>query len=183
MKIAAVGLTTYELLALRLLAGEAPCAIDVDAVGGEVFAHPGAYAGFAVSSDVLAHYADFLMPRRDRTLIIARTPRPTVDNPAALYADDSVAVAAETFARMTAVWQRSETTSYELSQRETEVLRLVATGLSNKEIADVLCISINTVITHRKNITAKLGIRTPSGLSLYALLNGLIPTNNNNTKL
>lgn len=178
MKIAAVGLTTYELLALRLLAGAAPCALSVEAVGGEAFAHPGAYAGYAVSSDVLTHYADFLMPRRDRTLIVARTARPEVGNPAVLYADDSESMAAETMARMSAVWQRSETASYELSQRETEVLRLVATGLSNKEIADALCISINTVITHRKNITAKLGIRTTSGLSLYALLNGLIPAKN-----
>lgn len=177
MKIAAVGLTTYELLALRLLAGEAPCELTVEVVAEDVFSHSSVYAGYAVSSDVLAHYADFLMPRRDRTLIVARTARPTSDNQMTLYADDSEAAAAETLARMAAVWQHADATSYELSQRETEVLRLVATGLSNKEIADRLCISVNTVITHRKNITAKLGIRTPSGLSLYALLNGLIPTN------
>lgn len=61
-----------------------------------------------------------------------------------------------------------------LSQRETQVLRLVASGKTNKEIAEILFISINTVITHRKNISSKLGIRTTSGLALYALMNGLI---------
>ncbi len=61
-----------------------------------------------------------------------------------------------------------------LSIRETEVLRLVVSGLINKEIADKLHISINTVLTHRKNITAKLGIKSVSGLSIYAIMNGII---------
>ena len=60
------------------------------------------------------------------------------------------------------------------SQRETEVLRLVASGCINKEIAHRLNISINTVLTHRKNITAKLGIKSVSGLTFYAMMNGLI---------
>lgn len=62
----------------------------------------------------------------------------------------------------------------ELTLREKEVLREVAMGYSNKEIADSLFISIHTVITHRKNITGKLGIRSISGLTVYAILNHLI---------
>lgn len=62
----------------------------------------------------------------------------------------------------------------ELSNREKEVIKLIASGKINKEIADILCISINTVITHRKNISSKLGIKSASGLSLYAMMNGLI---------
>ncbi len=61
-----------------------------------------------------------------------------------------------------------------LSDRETEVLKEVARGFSNKEIADKLHISINTVITHRKNITEKLGVKTVSALTVYALINNLI---------
>ncbi len=64
-----------------------------------------------------------------------------------------------------------------LTNRETEVLRLIASGCINKEIADELNISINTVLTHRKNITAKLGIKSVSGLSLYAMMNGIIRPN------
>ncbi|HEX2394002.1 MAG TPA: response regulator transcription factor [Bacteroidales bacterium] len=63
-----------------------------------------------------------------------------------------------------------------ISHREKEVLKLVALGMTNKEIADRLYISLHTVITHRKNITAKLGIKTIAGLTVYALLNKLIST-------
>ncbi|MBR4212746.1 MAG: helix-turn-helix transcriptional regulator [Bacteroidales bacterium] len=62
----------------------------------------------------------------------------------------------------------------ELSAREKEILVCVAKGLLNKEIADELNISIHTVITHRKNITHKTGIKTVAGLTVYALINGLL---------
>lgn len=65
----------------------------------------------------------------------------------------------------------------ELSDREKEILVSVAQGLLNKEIADKHHISINTVITHRKNITRKTGIRTVPGLTVYAILNNLIDIN------
>lgn len=61
-----------------------------------------------------------------------------------------------------------------ISDREIEILRLVALGRTNKEISDELCISTHTVITHRKNITAKLGIKTIAGLTVYAVLNNII---------
>jgi DNA-binding NarL/FixJ family response regulator len=61
-----------------------------------------------------------------------------------------------------------------ISDREKDVLRLVAIGLTNKEIADKLFISSHTVITHRKNITKKLGIKTIAGLTMYALINRLV---------
>lgn len=61
-----------------------------------------------------------------------------------------------------------------LSPREKEILVGVAKGLLNKEIADLFNISINTVITHRKNITRKTGVKTIAGLTMYALLNDLV---------
>ncbi len=63
-----------------------------------------------------------------------------------------------------------------LSERETDVLKLLATGLSNKEIADKLHISIHTVISHRKNITQKTGIKSVSGLTIYAVVQKIIST-------
>ncbi len=65
----------------------------------------------------------------------------------------------------------------ELSAREKEILVCVAKGMLNKEIADHYNISIYTVITHRKNITRKTGIKTVAGLTVYALLNNLIDMN------
>ncbi|MBP5536803.1 MAG: hypothetical protein J6X64_00515 [Bacteroidales bacterium] len=65
----------------------------------------------------------------------------------------------------------------ELSDREKEILVCVARGMLNKEIADQNNISIHTVISHRKNITRKIGIKTVAGLTVYAILNGLIDVN------
>ena len=65
----------------------------------------------------------------------------------------------------------------ELSAREKEILVCVAKGMLNKEIADLHHLSIYTVITHRKNITRKTGIKTVAGLTVYALLNNLIDIN------
>jgi DNA-binding NarL/FixJ family response regulator len=64
--------------------------------------------------------------------------------------------------------------SIELSNRETDVLVALVKGMTNKEISDKLFISIHTVITHRKNIIRKTGIKSVSGLTVYALLNNLV---------
>ena len=61
-----------------------------------------------------------------------------------------------------------------LSDREKDVIVALVQGMSNKEIADHLCISINTVITHRRNIARKLQIHSPAGLTIYAIINGLV---------
>ncbi|MBF6627157.1 MAG: response regulator transcription factor [Proteiniphilum sp.] len=61
-----------------------------------------------------------------------------------------------------------------LTNRETEILKLIVQGYLNKEIADKLNISHNTVLTHRKNIISKTGIKTVSGLTFYCIRNGLI---------
>jgi DNA-binding NarL/FixJ family response regulator len=69
---------------------------------------------------------------------------------------------------------KSEIHDEELSTREKEILKEIALGNTNKEIAENLFISSHTVITHRKNITKKLGIKTVSGLTVYAILNNII---------
>ena len=61
-----------------------------------------------------------------------------------------------------------------LSDRERDVIIGVVQGMQNKEIADHLCISINTVITHRRNIARKLQIHSAAGLTIYAIVNGLV---------
>jgi len=64
--------------------------------------------------------------------------------------------------------------SEQLSDRERDVIIALVQGMANKEIADYLCISVNTVITHRRNIARKLQIHSPAGLTIYAIVNNLV---------
>ena len=65
-----------------------------------------------------------------------------------------------------------------LSEREKDVIVALVQGMSNKEIAEHLFISVNTVITHRRNIARKLQIHSPAGLTIYAIVNGLVDISN-----
>ena len=68
----------------------------------------------------------------------------------------------------------SETPSMGLSPRETTIVRLVSMGLTNRQIAEKLFLSTHTVMTHRKNINSKLGIKSVSALTIYAIVNNII---------
>lgn len=72
------------------------------------------------------------------------------------------------------VTDKSSTKTATLSEREKDIIRCVARGMSNKEIADKLYLSIHTVTTHRRNITSKLQIHSPAGLTIYAIINNLV---------
>jgi len=68
----------------------------------------------------------------------------------------------------------SEALSTKLSPRETTIVRMVSMGLTNRQIAEKLFLSAHTVMTHRKNISSKLGIKSVSGLTIYAIVNNII---------
>jgi regulator of cell morphogenesis and NO signaling len=70
--------------------------------------------------------------------------------------------------------EKNAPSTNDLSEREKDIVVQVAKGLSNKEIADALFISVNTVMTHRRNISRKLQIHSPAALTIYALVNGLV---------
>ncbi len=72
------------------------------------------------------------------------------------------------------VKEKESDRSKELSPREKEVVTGIVKGLSNKEIADWMNVSVNTIMTHRRNIAAKLHIHTPAGLTIYAIVSGLV---------
>lgn len=94
-----------------------------------------------------------------------------------LYLDDDEQQVIKSIKRNLALTEKAHEVGSgesELSEREKDVLREIALGKTNKEIADNLFISAHTAITHRKNITKKLGIKTVSGLTVYAILNKLI---------
>lgn len=118
---------------------------------------------------------DFFLPHKSRTALLLGTPADERTFPVLTI---SLSETPEIWLQKLTSLIPSDTETEEegntLTQRETDVLRQIAAGKTYKEIADCLNISVNTVLTHRKNITAKLGIRSASGLSLYALMNGLV---------
>lgn len=85
---------------------------------------------------------------------------------------DSASVIEETLAKVISADDQSN--RVELSAREKEIVASIARGMSNKEMADKLFISTHTVMTHRRNIASKLKVHNPAGLTIYAIVNGLI---------
>lgn len=98
-----------------------------------------------------------------------------------IYLNDNSSKIAEIVELCLSDENKSNKKSFEnkLSDRETDVLKLLVQGKANKEIADELFISIHTVISHRKNITAKLGIKSTAAMAIYAVANNIIDINDN----
>ena len=119
-------------------------------------------------------YADFFLPRRSKTMVLIDAPEAVADIVAAIKASQEIII--EQMEQLFTGENNSISSenNKELSTRETDVLQLIVKGSTNKEIADKLNISLNTVLSHRKNITTKLGIKTVSGLTFYAIMNGII---------
>mgnify|MGYP000756076384 FL=1 len=127
-----------------------------------------------VSAAVFAAHLDFLMPYRKHVLVYVGEEKAVARNCVSL--NDTPDRWAEAFACLEREGSAfgENNSAAPLTQREKAGLRLISAGLTAKEIASELGISANTVVTHRKNISAKLGIRSASGLSLYAMMNGII---------
>ncbi len=140
------------------------------------------YDYYFTSADSFVLHADYFLPRKNKTMVITNS---ELLNPPAGNGNGGshlfIGASSETILEQLQSFFTNENTvtttgdiNKELSVRETDVLQLIVKGITNKEIADKLNISLNTVLTHRKNITSKLGIKTVSGLTFYAIMNGLI---------
>lgn len=186
IRIALIGLTILERLGLREIAGLFPKVEtrDFNHVGEVMSPRECPADAFVVDSEAYLLNPTFFLPRRLQTLVVMRHSRrdrskgdfkPDESLPATIYFDSDEAEIEDAVLSIIKEAKKTENTAdSQLSSREREVLRELAGGKTNKEIADTLCISINTVITHRKNISGKLGIHSVSGLSLYAVMNGII---------
>lgn len=184
-RIALIGLTILERMGLREIVSLFPKVEtrDFNHVG-EVASRDSDADAFVVDSEAYLLNPTFFLPRRAQTLVVmrhSRRNRGKEDNvqedalPATIYFDSDEAEIEDAVLTIIKGAKKHESASdSRLSTREMEVLRELAGGKTNKEIADTLCISVNTVITHRKNISGKLGIHSVSGLSLYAVMNGII---------
>lgn len=87
---------------------------------------------------------------------------------------DDLRIIAEKIGRLQNIEPEEEEGSESLSQREKEIVVCVVKGMTNKEMAEKLFLSIHTVITHRRNISRKLQIHSASGLTIYAIVNKLV---------
>ena len=123
------------------------------------------------SERALVESPDYFLPRRQRLTVLA--PASAGFNTLDMTADEET-VTDRLDDIVTRLFKTRPAQHGRLSQREIEVLKLIARGMLNKEIPDRLDISLTTVLPPRKNITARLGIKSPSGLGLYALMHGYI---------
>lgn len=152
----------------------------------------GGYFHFFITSEVLLHHADFFAERAHKTIVLVHGDEPlplqgfrtlNVCQPEEALVRDILAMASHGHRSAAivpdAVRRNSEAAETEtplpaLTPREREVIALVARGLLNKEIADRLNVGLTTVISHRKNLTAKLGIKSVGALTIYAVTHGLV---------
>lgn len=150
---------------------------------------PDMYAHYFISAQIYFEHTAFFLPRKPKTIVLANG-----DNQPQLSGVPKLDIYQDEQSLMKDILQlheyghqmrmkmahtqkkaaQEEKMGHELSIREIEVLILVTKGLINKEIAEKLNISLTTVISHRKNITEKLGIKSVSGLTVYAVMNGYI---------
>ena len=147
---------------------------------------PDMYAHYFISAQIYFEHTSFFLPRKPKTIVLAggdSQPQLAGVPKLNIYQDEESLIKdilqLRKYGHQTrnhAEYSGAQTpkTEHELSAREIEVLILITKGLINKEIADKLNISLTTVISHRKNITEKLGIKSVSGLTVYAVMNGYI---------
>jgi DNA-binding CsgD family transcriptional regulator len=143
---------------------------------------PDMYAHYFVSAQIYFEHTAFFRERRPRAIVLAGGENiPQLSGVMTLNIYQSEKDLVKSILRMHEYGhhggkhpQSDIVDTHDLSAREIEVLKLITKGLINKEIADRLGISLTTVISHRKNITEKLGIKSVSGLTIYAVMNGYI---------
>lgn len=144
---------------------------------------PDMYAHYFVSSQIYLEHTSFFRERKPRAIVLAggdNLPQlsgvPTLN----IYQEEKALIKSILQMHQYGHHNKKHTPSnnqkevHDLSAREIEVLILITKGLINKEIADKLNISLTTVISHRKNITEKLGIKSVPSLTIYAVMNGYV---------
>ena len=132
---------------------------------------PDMYSHYFVSAQTYFEHTSFFLARRPKTIVLAAGEQPSLSGIPTL----NVCLPQDKLVKaIMQMRKQGHEETHHLSPREIEVLTLITKGLINKEIADKLNISLTTVISHRKNITEKLGIKSVSGLAIYAVMHGYV---------
>ncbi|WP_294587918.1 response regulator transcription factor [uncultured Phocaeicola sp.] len=144
---------------------------------------PDMYAHYFVSAQIYFEHSNYFLQRRPKAIVLATGEQPSLNGVPTLNLCQPQEVLVKSIMQLRnhghemthhPVPLSAQDSEHELSPREIEVLIQVTKGLINKEIAEKLNISLTTVISHRKNITEKLGIKSVAGLAVYAVMHGYI---------
>ena len=141
---------------------------------------PDMYAHYFVSAQIYFAHTAFFLERKPKTIVLSSGEQPQLNGVPTLdctLPQDRLVkaiVSLRRYGHRPNAHPAVSNTEHDLSPREIEVLVLVTKGYINKEIAERLNISLTTVISHRKNITEKLGIKSVSALAIYAVMHGYV---------
>ena len=150
--------------------------------------HPERYFHYFVDMRIVLSHMAFFQSQRHKTIVLSG---PVVDDNSALGSFHTICVnlPAKQLLRsilmleqhahahgrnLPPLTRQENTAAAQLSPREIEVLSLIVKGYINKEIADRLNLSLPTIVSHRKNLMAKLGVRSVSALTIYAVMHGYV---------
>ena len=141
---------------------------------------PDMYAHYFVSAQIYFAHTAFFLERKPKTIVLSSGEQPQLNGVPTLdctLPQDRLVkaiVSLRRYGHRPNAHPAVSNTEHDLSPREIEVLVLVTKGYINKEIAERLNISLTTIISHRKNITEKLGIKSVSALAIYAVMHGYV---------
>ena len=192
-KVAVVGNNTLALIGLRHLLQSVMPVIEVDTLGSfaELTANnPDQYFHYFVSIEIVLSERAFFLERRRKTIVLTTAQTETAQlcdfhclyinlpEQQLLRALLQLEQHAHSGGRNLPPTVRDDGEQRPvLTRREIEVMALIVQGFINKEVADKLHIGLSTVITHRKNIMEKLGLKSVSALTIYAVTHGYVDVN------
>lgn len=188
--IAIVDANTLAVLGLKQLLQSAIPFLTIDTYGS--FAELEAndtpdYNHYFVAMDIVLAYRAYFTERRRKTIVLTLSLEDT--SPLATFHTLCINQPEPQLVRQLLILQQhghrdgrhlppvSVMQQKVLTDREIEVMSLIVRGFINKQIAEQLCISLPTVITHRRNIMEKLGLRSVSALTIYAVMHGYVDIN------
>ena len=190
-KVAIVDANTLAVLGLKQILQEVIPIMTIDTFGsfGELeSSQADQYAHFFVAMDIVVTHRSFFLERQRKTIVLTLS----LNDTSLLHGFHSLCInqsEAQLIKQILTLQQHAHHGGHNLppmpkilqqkilTDREIEVMSLIAQGLINKEIADKLNIGLSTVITHRKNIMDKLGMKSVSALTIYAVMHGYVDIN------
>ena len=188
-KIAILDSNTLEAMGLRNIILQVMPIVSIDTFGefAELEANnPDGYVHYFVAMNTVIQHRDFFLERRRKTIVLTMTTATQMSD----FRGLCINVPEKQLVRSLLVMMQGGHPGGKnlpplpevlqrkiLSDRELEVLSLIVQGYINKEIADQLNIGLTTVITHRKNIMDKLGMKSVSALTIYAIMHGYVDIN------